>query len=135
MRFTEIAIDTGSRKIIDITDKVREFCRDQGDGLCLVFAPHATAGLALMETGSGSESDLEDTLERLFPHKDIYKHRHGSVGHGANHILPVFVSPSLTVAVRKGVPVLGTWQSIVFVDMNADNPHRRVQCSFVGSPQ
>ncbi|MCL4313250.1 MAG: secondary thiamine-phosphate synthase enzyme YjbQ [Actinobacteria bacterium] len=134
MRSTEFQVDASSEKVIDITAQVKEFCAGQGDGLCLVFAPHATAGLALMETGSGSEADLESTLERLLPHDDRYSHQHGSRGHGADHLLPVFISPSLTVAVREGRLVLGTWQSIVLVDTNVDNPRRRIQCSFVPSP-
>jgi secondary thiamine-phosphate synthase enzyme len=99
-----------------------------------VFAPHATAGVALMETGSGSEGDLLDALERLLPSDDRYAHRHGSTGHGRDHVLPVFVSPSLVIPVVDGRPALGTWQSIVLVDTNADNPHRNVRLSFVASP-
>jgi secondary thiamine-phosphate synthase enzyme len=96
-----------------------------------VFAPHATAGIALMELGSGSEADLDELLERLLPRDDRYRHRHGSPGHGADHLLPVLVSPSLVLPVLGGQVQLGTWQSIVLVDLNADNPHRRVRLSFV----
>jgi secondary thiamine-phosphate synthase enzyme len=102
-----------------------------GDGLLSVFAPHATAGVALMELGSGSEPDLDEALERLLPRDDRYRHRHGSPGHGADHLLPVFVSPSLVIPVLGGRMALGTWQSLVLVDLNRDNPHRRVRLSFV----
>ena len=96
-----------------------------------MFVPHATAGVALMETGSGSESDLEAALETLLPRDDRYTHRHGSRGHGADHLLPVFVSPSLTIPVREGRLQLGTWQRVVLVDPNRDNAHRTVRLSFV----
>ncbi len=128
-----LSIDTAGRTVIDLTDDVRRFCRDHGDGLVNVFAPHATAGIALMEVGSGSEADLEDALARLLPREDRYVHRHGAVGHGADHVLPVFVSPSLTVPVLEGRPLLGTWQSMVLVDTNSDNPRRQVRLSFVGA--
>lgn len=131
MRTTEIHLDTSGRRITDVTSRVEEFCRAAGDGLVNVFVPHATAGLALMETGSGSESDLEDLLDRLVPRDDRYRHRHGSAGHGADHLLPALVSPSLTVPVEEGRPLLGTWQSVVLVDFNADNPQRRVRMTFV----
>jgi secondary thiamine-phosphate synthase enzyme len=96
-----------------------------------VFVPHATAGLALIETGSGSESDLADAVERLLPRQGAYRHRHGSTGHGRDHVLPAFVAPSLTVPVLGGRPALGTWQSLVLVDSNVDNPVRRVRLSFL----
>jgi secondary thiamine-phosphate synthase enzyme len=96
-----------------------------------VFAPHATAGIALMETGSGSESDLDELLDRLLPRDDRYRHAHGSRGHGADHLLPVLVSPSLVLAVLSGRVVLGTWQRVVLVDLNADNPRRRLRLSFL----
>ena len=131
MRTTLLDLDTSGAGVTDLTDRLREFCRDQGDGLVHVFAPHATAGLALMETGSGSEADLEAALDRLLPRDDRYRHRHGSAGHGADHLLPVLVSPSLVVPVEGGRPLLGTWQSIVLVDLNADNRRRRVRLSFV----
>ena len=94
-------------------------CHDRGDGLCHVFVPHATAGVALIETGSGSESDLRDAVDRLLPREDIYRHRHGSRGHGRDHVLPAFVSPSLTLPVLSGQPTLGTWQRVVLVDLAA----------------
>ena len=96
-----------------------------------VFVPHATAGLALMETGSGSEADLEAALERLLPRDDRYVHRHGSPGHGADHVLPAFMAPSLTMPVVGGRVTLGTWQSVVLVDLNRDNPNREVRLSMV----
>jgi secondary thiamine-phosphate synthase enzyme len=96
-----------------------------------LFVPHATAGVALMETGSGSEADLEEVLERLLPRDDRYGHSHGSKGHGGDHLLPVFVSPSLTIPVVGGRLALGTWQSVVLVDPNRDNPQRSVLLSFL----
>lgn len=96
-----------------------------------VFVPHATAGVALMELGSGSEADLAALLDRLLPRDYRYRHRHGSPGHGADHLLPVLVNPSLSIPVVAGRPVLGTWQSVVLVDLNADNPRRRVHLSFL----
>jgi secondary thiamine-phosphate synthase enzyme len=93
--------------------------------------PHATAGVALMEMGSGSEADLEELLGRLLPRDDRYRHRHGAKGHGADHLLPVLVSPSIVVPVQDGRMRLGTWQSIVLVDLNADNPRRTVRLSFL----
>lgn len=131
MRTETFRISTRGSRVIDLTDRVRTFARSSGDGLVHVFAPHATAGIALMETGSGSEEDLEDLLERIFPREDRYRHRHGSVGHGGDHLLPVFVSPSLTVPVVAGELQLGTWQSVVFVDPNRENDERTVRLSFV----
>lgn len=132
METRELAVDTTHRRVVDLTAEVEAFCRGRGDGLCNVFAPHATAGLALMETGSGSEADLEELLGRLLPRDGRYHHRHGSPGHGADHLLPVLVSPSLTIPVQRGRPLLGTWQSVVLLDLNPDNPSRRVRLSFLG---
>jgi secondary thiamine-phosphate synthase enzyme len=133
VRSTEITVDTGGRRVVDVTEEVRAFAADPGgSGLLHVFLPHATAGLALMETGSGSEDDLESVLESLVPRDERYSHRHGSPGHGGDHLLPVFVSPSLVLAVEDGAVVLGTWQSIVIVDPNRENNRRRVRLSFVG---
>ena len=132
MRSTEFTIDTGERRVVDVTDRVREFARDAGgSGLLNVFLPHATAGIALMETGSGSERDLDEVIERLVPRDDRYAHKHGSTGHGGDHLLPVFVSPSLTLPVDDGEVVLGTWQSVVIVDPNRENNRRRVRLSFL----
>ncbi len=131
MDTTVLELDTAGRQVLDITGEIERFCSGRGDGLCSVFAPHATAGLALMETGSGSEPDLLDALERLLPRTAPYRHRHGSPGHGADHLLPVLVSPSLVLPVLDGRCALGTWQRVVLVDTNADNPHRSVRLSFV----
>jgi secondary thiamine-phosphate synthase enzyme len=127
----ELKLDTTQSAIVDITREVERFCAGRGDGLCSIYAPHATAGLALMETGSGSEQDLEETLQALLPRDDRYAHKHGSAGHGADHLLPVFVSPSLVVPVLAGRAALGTWQSVVLVDTNRDNPKRRARLSFL----
>lgn len=131
MKSTELSIDTSRRQLTDLTAEVSEFCRSLGDGLLSVFVPHATAGVALMETGSGSEADLEELLGRLLPRDDRYRHRHGAKGHGADHLLPALVSPSVVVPVEGGRMQLGTWQSIVLVDFNADNPRRTVRLSFL----
>lgn len=128
-----LELDTAGHEILDLTDKVTGFCRGKGDGLVNVFAPHATAGLALMETGSGSEEDLSAALGRILPRDDRYRHRHGSPGHGADHLLPALVSPSLTVPVQDGRMLLGTWQSVVLVDLNADNRRRRVRLTFISA--
>lgn len=126
-----LQLRSGAHLVTDITQVILRFCRDRGDGLCHVFVPHATAGVALIETGSGSESDLQDAIDRLLPREDIYRHRHGSRGHGRDHVLPAFISPSLTLPVVSGRPTLGTWQSVVLVDPNADNPDRKVRLSFL----
>lgn len=131
MKSIELNLETGSDVVTDITDEVSEFCVGEGDGLVNVFVPHATAGVAVMETGSGSESDLAAALERFLPVEDIYRHRHGSRGHGRDHVAPAFVSPSVTIPVLAGRPALGTWQSIVVVDTNGDNRRRRVRLSFL----
>jgi secondary thiamine-phosphate synthase enzyme len=133
VRTLDLSVDTGTHVVVDITDAVEEFASASGgeDGLLNVFAPHATAGLALMETGSGSERDLEETLLRLLPRDDRYVHRHGSPGHGADHLLPVLVPATLTIPVRGGRVMLGTWQRIVLVDMNRDNPRRTVRLSLL----
>lgn len=127
----ELQVHTGSRLITDLTTMVERFCSSRGDGLLHLFVPHATAGLALLELGSGSEDDLAEVLGRVLPGDDRYRHRHGSTGHGGDHVLPVFVSPSLSLPVLVGRPALGTWQSVALVDPNADNPDRRVRLSFL----
>jgi secondary thiamine-phosphate synthase enzyme len=131
MDTTVLDVDTSREEIVDLTEEVRRFCRDRGDGLCNVFAPHATAGVAIIETGARSDDDLVDTLERLLPRDDRYRHAHGSPGHGADHVLPAIVAPTLVVPVQGGEPLLGIWQSVVFVDLNHDNPRRQVRLSFV----
>lgn len=131
MDVVELSLRTGSQLVTDVTTEVRRFCAGRGDGLVNVFVPHATAGVALMETGSGSEADLADAVDRLLPREDRYRHRHGSTGHGRDHVLPAFVAPSVTVPVRAGAPLLGTWQSVVVVDSNTDNPERTLLLSFL----
>jgi secondary thiamine-phosphate synthase enzyme len=129
---TVLEIATGTRPIHDLTADAAGFVDGRGDGLLQVFAPHATVGLALMETGAGSDADLVDLLEEhLLPRDDRYRHAHGSHGHGADHVLPALVSPSLTIPVFDGRLALGTWQSLVLVDTNRDNPHREVRLSFL----
>lgn len=120
-----------SRTFANLTSELADFVADKGDGFASVFVPHATAGIAIMETGSGSEADLEETLSRLLPRDHRWQHSHGSRGHGADHVLPAFVSPSVTVPVVGGKLQLGTWQSVVFVDTNRDNPQRKVRFSFL----
>lgn len=132
MSAEEFTVDTHGRRVVDVTDRVRAFATGSGgDGLLHVFVPHATAGVALMETGSGSEEDLEELLGRLVPRDDRYAHRHGSVGHGGDHLLPVLVSPSLVLPVEGGTLLLGTWQRVVIVDPNRENDTRRVRLSFL----
>jgi secondary thiamine-phosphate synthase enzyme len=127
----ELRVTTGRRLVVDVTDLVAAELAGLGDGLCHVFLPHATAGLALMEAGSGSEEDLAAALQRLLPRSEQYKHRHGSTGHGADHLLPALISPSLVLAVRRGRLVLGTWQRLVIVDSNGDNPERQLLLHFL----
>ena len=125
-------MQTAGLRVLDVTERVRRFASEEArDGLVHVFLPHATAGLALMETGSGSEADLGGALDRLLPRDDRYVHRHGSVGHGGDHLLPVFVAPSLLLPVEAGRVLLGTWQSVVIVDPNRENDVRRVRLSFL----
>ncbi|MGH2672335.1 MAG: secondary thiamine-phosphate synthase enzyme YjbQ [Actinomycetota bacterium] len=131
MNVQEFTVGTQGRRVVDITEQVEAFAASGRDGLLHVFVPHATAGVALMETGSGSEQDLEELLERLLPREDRYVHRHGTAGHGGDHLLPVLVSPSIVVSVDGGRVVLGTWQRIVLVDPNRDNDVRRVRLSFL----
>ena len=133
MRTEILALDTSGTRFIDLTGEVERFCRGAGDGFVNVFAPHATAGVALIETGSGTEQDLEASIERLLPRDISYVHSHGSPGHGADHVLPAFVAPSLVIPVLDGRPQLGTWQSIVLVDTNRDNSRRNVRLSFLSA--
>jgi secondary thiamine-phosphate synthase enzyme len=130
MRVTEFEVETSGSLVVDITSRVRGFVAEGNEsGLAHVFLPHATAGLALMETGSGSEADLDELLERILPRDDRYTHRHGARGHGGDHLLPALVSPALVLAVDRGELVLGTWQSVVIVDPNRDNNRRHVRVS------
>jgi len=134
MHTIELTVDASRQRIIDLTSELERFCAELGDGLVNVFVPHATAGVALMETGSGSDSDLLDALARILPRDDRYRHAHGSPGHGADHLLPALISPSVTLPVLGGRVALGTWQSVVLVDLNEDNPRRHVRFSFVPAP-
>lgn len=131
MQTDVLEVDTTRRRTVDVTKEVRSFCAGRGDGLCNVFVPHATAGLAIVETGAGSDDDMVEALERLLPRDDRYRHAHSSPGHGADHVLPAIVAPSVTLPVQDGRPLLGTWQSVVLVDLNRDNPQRSVRLSFV----
>jgi secondary thiamine-phosphate synthase enzyme len=132
MRSEVISVQTGSRPAVrDITSEAERFVAGEGDGLLHVFVPHATAGLAIIETGSGSDDDLLRALHDLLPSDDRWRHRHGSPGHGRDHVLPAFVPPYATLPVLGGRLQLGTWQSICLVDTNGDNPSRQVRFSFL----
>lgn len=131
MQTTLLHVRTAQRLLTDLTAEIQSFCQGLGDGACHVFAPHATAGIALVELGSGTEEDLAVTLDRLLPTEVAYRHRHGSPGHGRDHVLPALVSPSLLVPVLDSRPALGTWQSVVLVDPNVDNHERQVRLSFL----
>ncbi|MET7453113.1 YjbQ family protein [Streptomyces sp. NPDC005574] len=129
-------VATGSaEQVVDLTRDCAEFLRDAAagrDGLLNVFVPHATAGIAVLETGAGSDEDLLATLHTLLPADDRWQHRHGSPGHGRDHVLPAIVPPHATLPVLGGRLELGTWQSVCLVDTNKDNPNRQVRLSFLG---
>lgn len=128
----ELSFETGDDLVVDITERVQGFVRGVGtNGLVHVYVPHATAAIALMEVGSGSEDDLQAALDRLFPIDAGYAHQHGSAGHGRDHIIPVFMSSSVTIPCDHGSPLLGQWQRIVLIDPNSENEHRRVLLSFI----
>jgi len=132
MRSVLITVTTGSRaQVRDLTAQCTGFVQAEQDGLLSVFVPHATAGIAIMETGAGSDDDLLAALDELLPRDSRWQHRHGSPGHGRDHVLPAFVAPSITVPVLAGRLQLGTWQSICLVDTNTDNPEREVRLSFL----
>jgi secondary thiamine-phosphate synthase enzyme len=135
MKTEVIRVRTGARETVaDITDECAQFARSAsggGDGLLHVFVPHATAGIALIELGSGSDADLLAALASLLPADDRWRHAHGSRGHGRSHVTPAFVPPYATVPVLGGQLALGTWQSIALVDVNVDNPDRQVRLSFL----
>jgi secondary thiamine-phosphate synthase enzyme len=132
MRSTTIEVRTGGQaRVLDLTDECAAFAASDDDGLLSVFVPHATAGLAILETGAGSDDDLLTTLDDLLPRDDRWTHRHGSAGHGRDHVLPAFIAPSITVPVLGGRLQLGTWQSICLVDTNLDNAQRTVRLSFL----
>jgi secondary thiamine-phosphate synthase enzyme len=136
MKSEIIRVRTGGQETVrDITGECAEFVKSasgRGDGLLHVFVPHATAGVALLELGSGSDTDLLATLADLLPADDRWRHAHGSRGHGRSHVLPAFIAPYATVPVLGGRLALGTWQSIALVDVNVDNPDRQVRLSFLG---
>jgi secondary thiamine-phosphate synthase enzyme len=138
MAFETLTFDltTGSRETaLDLTDRCDAFLRDVApgrDGLLNVFVPHATAGIAVIETGAGSDDDLLAALRELLPGDDRWRHRHGSAGHGRDHVLPGLVAPHATLPVIGGQLALGTWQSVVLIDTNRDNPRRTVRLSFLG---
>lgn len=123
----------GHERVVDLTDRCARWLRTVGahDGLLNAFVPHATAGLAVIETGAGSDTDLLAALRAMLPADSAWQHRHGSPGHGRDHVLPAFVAPSAVVPVLAGVMALGTWQSLCLVDSNIDNPVRQVRLSFV----
>ena len=128
-----IIVDTGStRGTFDLTEEIASFVAGKGDGLVSVFVPHATAGIAIIEAGAGSDADFMDAVDEILPrHDDRYRHRHGSEGHGADHVLPGLVSPSVTIPVDGGRMALGTWQSVLLVDPNVDNRRRTVRFDFL----
>ena len=132
MRSELRAVRTGGvPSVVDLTDECADFVKEDGDGLLHVFVPHATAGIAILETGSGSDDDLLAHLDALLPRDDRWRHRHGSPGHGRSHVMPGLVPPYATVPVLGGRLALGTWQSICLVDLNVDNPAREVRFSFL----
>ena len=123
---------TGSaRGLTDLTGACRRFVAGEGDGLLNVFVPHATAGVLILELGGGSERDLLETVARFLPRDDRWRHRHGAPGHGADHVIPLLVAPSVSVPVIGGTLALGTWQSVALLDTNVDNPRRRVRLTFL----
>jgi secondary thiamine-phosphate synthase enzyme len=132
MRSEVIRVRTGRRPVVhDLTEACADFVDGEQDGLLSVFVPHATAGIAILETGAGSDDDLLAILEELLPPEDRWRHRHGSPGHGRDHVLPAFVSPQATIPVLGGSLQLGMWQSICLVDTNVDNADRQVRLSFL----
>jgi secondary thiamine-phosphate synthase enzyme len=132
MRTEVITIRTGGSPVVrDITSEAAAFVRSEADGLLHVFVPHATAGLAVIETGAGSDDDLLAAIDELLPAEDRWRHRHGSRGHGRDHVLPAWIPPYATLPVIGGEIALGTWQSICLVDPNGDNPTRQVRFSFI----
>ena len=132
MHSRTFAIRTGSSEtVMDITRQCADFVGEYDDGLLHVFVPHATAGIAILETGAGSDEDLLAALADLLPADDRWRHRHGSPGHGRSHVLPALVPPYATLPVISGRLALGTWQSVCLVDLNVDNPDREVRLSFL----
>ncbi|MEU3708809.1 YjbQ family protein [Streptomyces catenulae] len=131
-----LSVTTGSHETVaDLTADCDAFLREvapDGDGLLNVFVPHATAGIAILETGAGSDDDLLAALRTLLPADNRWQHRHGTPGHGRDHVLPALVPPHATLPVLGGRLALGTWQSVCLVDTNVDNPRREVRLSFLG---
>ncbi|MGF1432435.1 YjbQ family protein [Kitasatospora sp. LaBMicrA B282] len=129
-------LTTGDREVaLDITERCADFLTEVAagrDGLLNVFVPHATAGVAVLETGAGSDDDLLAALRDLLPADDRWRHRHGSPGHGRDHVVPGLVAPHATIPVIEGRMALGVWQSVVLIDTNGDNPRRTVRLSFLG---
>ncbi|MEO6349207.1 MAG: secondary thiamine-phosphate synthase enzyme YjbQ [Candidatus Limnocylindrales bacterium] len=127
MKRLQFQVVTGSRRgLFDLTRECAAFVAGEGDGVLNVFVPHATAGVVIMELGAGSDTDLMAALDHLLARDDRWRHAHGSLGHGADHVLPLLVPPSIVVPVVSGQLQLGTWQSIALLDPNADNSTRRV---------
>jgi secondary thiamine-phosphate synthase enzyme len=125
---THLQVRTGGDEVVlDLTRRCADFVRGKGDGLLHVFVPHATAGIAIIETGAGSDDDLLSALADLLPADDRWQHAHGSRGHGRSHVMPALVPPYATVPVDDGRLALGTWQSICLVDLNVDNAERTVR--------
>ncbi|MBF4161005.1 secondary thiamine-phosphate synthase enzyme YjbQ [Nocardioides acrostichi] len=134
MRSETITVHTGGHEVVlDLTREAADAVRDRGDGLLHVFVPHATAGIAILETGAGSDDDLLAALADLLPADDRWRHRHGSPGHGRSHVMPALIPPYATVPVIDGRLMLGTWQSICLVDLNVDNHEREVRFSLLES--
>jgi secondary thiamine-phosphate synthase enzyme len=132
MRSELRAVRTGAvPTVVDLTDECAHFVRQERDGLLHVFVPHATAGIAIIETGSGSDDDLLAQLDVLLPRDDRWRHRHGHQGHGRDHVVPALVPPHASVPVLEGLMQLGTWQRICLVDTNTDNHQRHVRFSFL----
>ncbi len=132
MESTVITVRTGGQPtVVDVTGPAAKFVEGKGDGLLHVFVPHATAGIAIIETGAGSDDDLLTAVDELLPTEDRWQHRHGSKGHGRDHVLPAFIAPYASLPVIGGRIALGTWQSICLVDTNGDNPTRQVRFSFL----
>jgi secondary thiamine-phosphate synthase enzyme len=132
MRSEVIQVHTGRQEVVlDLTDRCADFVAEATDGLLHVFVPHATAGLAILETGAGSDDDLLAALRDLLPRDDRWQHRHGSKGHGRDHVMPALIPPYATIPVIGGRLALGTWQSICLVDLNVDNPDREVRLSLL----
>jgi secondary thiamine-phosphate synthase enzyme len=134
MKTTELQIRTGTEpSLTDLTADCARFVEGEGDGLLNVFVPHATAGVVILELGAGSDDDLLAALDDVLPRDDRWRHRHGSRGHGADHVLPLLAAPSLTIPVVGGRMQLGTWQSVALLDPNRDNPTRTVRLSFLAA--